>query len=41
MQCLVVLFAYVLLETLYEEGNHHRFIQRVSFVSFTRQLIEA
>jgi IS4 transposase len=39
-QLYAALLAYVLLKTLYEEGNQHRFIKNVSFISFTRQFIE-
>nr|WP_236693054.1 hypothetical protein [Aneurinibacillus tyrosinisolvens] len=40
-QLYAALLAYVVLKTLYEEGKQHPFIQSASFVSFTRQFIEA
>jgi hypothetical protein len=40
-QLYAALLAYVVLKTLYEEGKQHPFIRSASFVSFTRQFIEA
>ncbi|MFT9850567.1 transposase, partial [Aneurinibacillus sp. REN35] len=40
-QLYAALLAYVVFKTLHEERRHHPLIQGTSFISFTRQLLEA